>query len=411
LTEQLQNGEKTPNEKVNKSSISPDCQGGISEREGKSSLSIVWERLNQFGLGEASLRVGSGLSLIVLVLLVLWVMGRFYLSGNNSTDIQDFSVEAASVVEVQATFAVPPMDDFKGGAYRDGVIRLAQIHTNIPTRPRFDVVTYRVETGDTIFGIAEKFNLEPQTILWANYEVLLDNPHYLSPDMIINILPVNGVYYQWHAGDGLNSVSSYFGVTPEDIINFEGNHLSTETIGDYSNPNIEPGTWLVVPGGEREFITWSALRISRSDPAVAKIYGSGYCGEVMDGPIGTGTYVWPTTETYISGYDYSPGTNHFGIDIGGRTGNAIYGIDSGVVVYAGWNDRGYGNVIVIDHGNGWQSLYAHLDSLKVVCGSYVYQGDVIGLMGSTGNSTGPHLHFEMLNEELGKVNPLNFVSP
>ncbi len=82
---------------------------------------------------------------------------------------------------------------------------------------------------------------------------------------------------------------------------------------------------------------------------------------------------------------------------------------SGVVVYAGWNDWGYGYVIVLDHGNGWQTLYAHLSTVNVVCGQSVYQGDVIGAMGSTGNSTGAHLHFEIMHDEYGKVNPHNFL--
>jgi murein DD-endopeptidase MepM/ murein hydrolase activator NlpD len=79
------------------------------------------------------------------------------------------------------------------------------------------------------------------------------------------------------------------------------------------------------------------------------------------------------------------------------------------VVYAGWNDYGYGNLIILDHGNGWESRYAHLSQVNVSCGQNVGQGDVIGLMGSTGNSTGPHLHFELMNSTLGKVNPLDFL--
>jgi hypothetical protein len=220
---------------------------------------------------------------------------------------------------------------------------------------------------------------------------------------------VDGVYYEWHNGDGLNGVATFYGSTPEEVVKFPANHLSPETIGDYSHPNINAGTWLVIPGGHREFVNWSAPRITRSDPAVAKIFGAGYCGQVMDGPIGTGGFVWPTIDHYLSGYDYSPETNHYGIDIAGNTGNAIYAVDNGVIVYAGWNDWGYGNVLVIDHGNGWQSLYAHLSAYNVQCGSYVYQGGVIGAVGSTGHSSGPHLHFELRSDTYGKVNPKNFM--
>lgn len=370
----------------------------------------VWENLVRLGLGEVSLRVGAALLTIAFVLLVLWVMGNFYLKGRVAPiEVEPDSVQAAPLPTPTHQFVLPPLEIPDTGAYLTGVIRLAQLHTILPAKPRLDVIAYEVQKGDTIFGIAEKFNLAPETILWGNYETLYDDPHNLTPGQMLNILPADGVYYQWHAGDGLNGVSQFYGVTAEDIIEWEGNRLSFETIGDYSNPNIEPDTWLVIPGGRREFVNWSAPRITRENPAVAKVYGPGYCGEVMDGPIGTGVFIWPTVERHISGYDYSPATNHRAIDIGGQLGNAIWAVDTGVVVYAGWNDWGYGEVIVIDHGNGWQSLYAHLSAYNVECGSYVYQGDVIGSMGSTGRSSGPHLHFELRSDEFGKVNPSNFL--
>jgi murein DD-endopeptidase MepM/ murein hydrolase activator NlpD len=121
------------------------------------------------------------------------------------------------------------------------------------------------------------------------------------------------------------------------------------------------------------------------------------------------TFLWPSTERYLSGFDYSPETNHYGIDIAGRLGNPIFAADHGVVVYAGWNEYGYGEMIVIDHGAGWQTLYAHLSQVNVACGQEVYQGDTIGLMGSTGKSTGPHLHFEMRSDDYGRVNPWDFL--
>ena len=100
---------------------------------------------------------------------------------------------------------------------------------------------------------------------------------------------------------------------------------------------------------------------------------------------------------------------HNGLDYDGVTGDPIYATDSGVVIYAGWSDRGYGNTIVIDHGNGYLSLYAHLmdGGIAVGCGAAVYGGTTIGYMGSTGNSTGSHLHFE-LRYNGSPVNPHNF---
>jgi murein DD-endopeptidase MepM/ murein hydrolase activator NlpD len=290
-----------------------------------------------------------------------------------------------------------------------GISRNADLHTSLPVGQRFETSTYVVQQGDTVTGIAEKFGLKPQTILFGNYYTLADDPHRLTPGQELTILPVDGVYYEWHAGDGLNGVAQFFGVAVEDIVNFSGNNLDPATLGDYTNPNIEPGTWLVVPGGWREFVSWSSPRITRENPAVASIFGSGSCGEVMEGPIGSGTFIYPTVETYLSGFDYSPETNHFGLDFAGQTGSPIYAVDGGVVVYAGWNDWGYGNVVVVDHGNGWQSLYAHLSAYSVGCGSYVYQGDPIAAVGNTGNSSGPHLHFELRSDTYGKANPWNFL--
>lgn len=370
--------------------------------------SEIWERLVRLGLGEITLRIGTSLSSILLILLVAWVMRSVYLGEGQKAFTPNLPVEAAAptpepdVTLVQFSFTTD-------GLFSGGVLRMAQLHTNFPARPRFEVVQYTVEKGDTVFGIANKFNLSPETILWGNYYVLADDPHRLSPGQVLNILPVDGVYYEWNAGDGLNGVAGFYGVSPETVINWPGNHLEVATLGDWSNPNIEPGTWLVVPGGSREFVTWSAPRITRDNPAVAKLMGPGACGTVMDGPVGTGIFIWPTVQRFISGYDYSPETNHYAIDIGGNEGDALFATDNGVVVYAGWNDWGYGNVIVIDHGYGWQSLYAHLSALNVGCGSYVYQGDVIGYMGTTGNSSGPHLHFELRSDTYGKVNPKNFL--
>jgi murein DD-endopeptidase MepM/ murein hydrolase activator NlpD len=283
------------------------------------------------------------------------------------------------------------------------------MHTILPSRPRFDVVPYTVVAGDTIFGIAERFNLAPETVLWGNYYILYDNPHLLQPGMELNILPVNGVYHKWSAGEGLNGVADYYGVRPDDIVDWQGNRLAREAIGDFAAPHIEPGSMLVVPGGRREFISWITPRITRTNPKTAISVGPGYCEAVPDGVIGSGTFAWPAPAHYLSGYDYSPSTNHFGLDIAGETGDPIYASDNGIVVYSGWNNHGYGNVIVIDHGNGWQTVYAHLDTYTSPCGASVFQGTVIGTMGSTGNSSGSHLHFEMYSDQYGKANPWDYV--
>jgi murein DD-endopeptidase MepM/ murein hydrolase activator NlpD len=372
------------------------------------SWSRIWESLLRLGLGELVLRFGTGLTSIIMVLVVVWVMSNFYLKGQ--VDASEDKAIAAPLPTATGVIVQPPLDVSVVIPGTQGINRLALLHTTLPDIPRYDVFQYEVQKGDTIFGIADKYHLKPETILWGNYNTLADDPHRLKPGQKLNILPTDGVYYEWHAGDGLNGVAQFYHVQPEEILTWPGNRLNRDSLGDLSNPNIPVGTWLVIPGGSREFVTWSAPRITRANPSVAKIFGPGACGKIVDGPVGSGTFVWPTIEKYLSGYDYSPETNHWGIDIAGQLGNAIFASDSGVVVYAGWNDWGYGNVVVIDHGNGWQTLYAHMSAFNVDCGSYVNQGDTIGAMGSTGNSSGPHLHFEMLSDKYGRANPWNFLT-
>lgn len=369
-------------------------------------LARWWDVLLQWGWGESVFRSALTLASFLTILLTTLLLQGFY-----HQIVQARAEEQQKRTEQilqQTMLSLPPLSV---ASELQGIARQTSLHTTIPSRPRQEVIKYTVQPGDTVFGIAEKFGLKPQTILWANYYTLLDNPHSLRPGQELNILPVDGTYYQWQAGDGLNGVARFFGVKPEDIINFPGNHLDPKTIGDYAHPNIQPGTWLIIPGGKREFVSWSApIGVTRQNPAVARALGPGACGPVSGGAVGFGTFIWPANKHYLSGYDYSPETNHYGIDIAGNEGEGVYASDAGVIVYAGWNDWGYGNMIIIDHGNGFQTLYAHLSALNVVCGQSVGQGDVIGAIGSTGRSSGPHLHFEIIYST-GKVNPWNYLPP
>lgn len=289
----------------------------------------------------------------------------------------------------------------------DGIQRKTNWRTIIPSRPRVEVITYTVQTGDTLFSIAYSFGLKPETILWGNYEVLDDNPHLLKPNQVLQILPTDGVYYEWQSNDDLSAVAKTFKTDVSNILNYPGNHFDLTTI-DAQGTGIEPGTWLIIPGGMRAIKDWGPPAITRSNPASARYYGEGACGAVYSGAIGTGTFIWPTTDRSLPGYTYNPGV-HPAIDIGGAEGNPIYATDSGVVVYAGWSNYGYGYLIVLDHGNGWQSAYAHLSAVAVTCGQSVYQGGYIGALGNTGNSSGPHLHFELSINGV-KVNPLDYVN-
>ena len=276
----------------------------------------------------------------------------------------------------------------------DSIRRKLTLKTNIPEdRPRYETVQHTVARGDSIFGIATDFNIKPETVLWANYDTLNDSPDSLRIGQVLNVPPVDGVYYQWQEGDTLDSVATEFEASVDDILNWPGNNL------DLTNPVVETGQYVMVPKGHREFKQWIIPTIARGSSGTASV-GSRSCG---GGAVGGGGFIWPAGNHFLSGNDYWSG--HLGIDIAGAEGSPVYAADSGVVTMAsgGWNG-GYGNVIMIDHGNGYATLYGHLSQINVgVCQS-VGAGQTIGTIGNTGNSFGAHLHFEV-REGGGFVNP------
>ena len=361
--------------------------------------------LAKMGLGESLLQMGTNLFSILAIVTVILLARSYYAQVQNPADGEDQTESPAGsdAVSIESVPAVDVPIDV-------GISRSAQLHTNVPNRPRNEMTTYTVQEGDTVFGIAEKFGLEPQTILWGNYGVLLDNPHSLQPGQELNILPVDGVYWEWLGGIPFGSWAEFYGVSAADIIEFPGNNIDPQKVGDYNNANIPSGTWLIIPGGKRDFVSWSApLGVTRENPASARVLGAGACDPVSGGAIGYGVFVYPSNKHILSGFDFSPETNHSGVDFAGNEGEAVYASDAGVIVYAGWNDYGYGNMIMIDHGNGFQTLYAHLSALNVGCGQSVGQGEVIGAIGSTGRSSGSHLHFEIMAG--AKVNPWSYLPP
>jgi LysM repeat protein len=275
--------------------------------------------------------------------------------------------------------------------------RYLTLHTIIPNRPGDKVQDYTVEQGDSVFEIAQKFNIKPETVLWANYDQLNDNPDMIALGMKLKIPPIDGVLYQWQADDTVTSVASKFDAKPQDILDWPGNDL------DLTNPDIPAGTLVMVPGGHRAFRQWIIPTIPRGQAGVSQnLYGPGTCSGGYTGAYGTGSFIWPAGNHYLSGNDYWSG--HLGIDIAAGEGAPIYAADSGVVVFSGWTLVGYGNMVMIDHGNGYQTLYGHMSSIVARCGQSVSKGAIIGYAGATGNATGPHLHFEVRYEG-GFVDP------
>lgn len=369
----------------------------------------VWERLVQFGLGETAARIGTVILTSLLMFGVVFVMGRFYVSTRGTSALnREIDLSIAKPTPTVMVIAPPFLPGLEMAA-ANGISRDATLHTILPSISRAELVSYTVQSGDTLFNIAERFGLKPESLLWDNRYTLGDDPHTIFPGQLLTILPVDGTLHRWAAGEGLNGVAAFYRVAPEEIINYPANKLNAATIGDYANPNIASGTLLIVPGGTGEFPDWRTPRITRANPATATYVGPGACTEAYDGVLGTLNFTWPTINHYLSGYDFSPEANHYGIDLAGQASEPILAADNGVIVYAGFNDLGYGEMVVIDHGNGWQTLYAHLATVEVSCGQEVYRGDQIGTMGATGLADGVHLHFEMRSDEFGRVNPFDFL--
>ncbi len=282
-------------------------------------------------------------------------------------------------------------------ASNDVVARQANPITQIPDRSREAIVTYTVRAGDTLFGIALQYKLNPETVLWANPD-LKDTPDLMNVGMALDIPPVDGVVHIVQEGDTVAGIAEKYKVSAGAIITAEWNSLT-----EGQEPVV--GQHLIVPGGKRELVVWQlpVKPTAAASAAFAKAH-AGFCEGASAAALGSGTFIWPTDSHTIGGNPYAYW--HRAIDLPQKSGSPVYASDSGTVVYAGWNTWGYGNLLVLDHGNGWQTWYAHLSQIYVMCGQQLYQGAVIGAVGSTGRSTGPHLHFETrYNGDL--PNPLN----
>lgn len=265
------------------------------------------------------------------------------------------------------------------------VMRAAVPYTIIPeARPREEIATYVVKSGDTIFGIAYQFGIQPETIMWANGRFVEDNPDLLRVGQELVILPVDGVYHQVGKGDTVEKVAATFKTNPAAIIASPLNNL------DADNPQLQIGQWLVVPGGSKPYVARQVMAYAGPAPAGALK--------------GSGSFGWPASGALSQGY----WGRHRAIDISTWEGAPVIAADSGYVVAAGWDDSGYGRMLLVDHGNSFQTLYAHLKVYYVKVGDTVAKGQKIGEVGTTGNATGPHLHLEIRQGEVQR-NPLGFL--
>ncbi len=319
------------------------------------------------------IRMASHLAIIVIAIVVLWISRQ---------ELPQLEIPAAVVTEsgTEEIVATEPASNVAEENF--ALVRAAVPLTLIPERARLDIITHTVQSGDTLYGIATKYKLSAETIMFANG--LENNPDLLRMGQQLTILPVNGILHTVAKGDTLDKVAKKYKVTAGAIINFAWNRL------DANNPQVAVGQKLIVPGGVKEIPIRQVQVYSGAAPAGVRR--------------GTGRFVWPTAGYVTQGYQRF----HQAVDIARAIGTPVKAADNGFVVVAGWSNDGYGNYIVVDHGNGYQTLYGHLSKIFVKAGDIVGQGAVIGNMGSTGNSTGPHLHFEIRKGGV-RLNPLSFL--
>ncbi len=263
---------------------------------------------------------------------------------------------------------------------------LSDTRTTVSEKKRSEIIEYEVQPGDTVSTIAEKFGISSDTIKWAND---LDSTHTIKPGQKIKILPVSGVAHTVKSGDTLESVAKKYSAEQQGIVDFPFNDVPDDF-------KLKIGQVLIIPDGSPP----ETPAIPKSRPA-PQYLAEGPASPTFSAP-GGGNFIWPTGGSLTQYFAWY----HPGLDIANRAGPAITASDGGVVTIAGWPDNyGYGNRVVVDHGNGYQTLYAHMSNIYVGAGQRVSRGQLIGQMGSTGRSTGTHLHFEIRYKGIA-VNPL-----
>ena len=260
--------------------------------------------------------------------------------------------------------------------------------TLVSDLPKGEITEYRVVEGDTVSSIAQKFGVSIDTIMWENS---LKSVDAIKPKQILRILPVTGVRYKVKRGETIYSIAKAHQVDPQNIIDYPFNTFSNdETFA------LAAGQELIIPDGIKpKEVVLDVRRYTAKTVAPA-----------VPGVVGEGNFMWPTTG-HISQKFY---WYHRAVDIANPGNPQIVAAQGGTVVTAGWNGGGYGNYVIVDHGNGYKTLYAHMlnNSMVVKAGQVVKQGQKLGLMGSTGRSTGTHLHFEIKSPS-GNLDPLSLL--
>lgn len=296
--------------------------------------------------------------------------------------------------------AVAPEVPVEGSFLEDGtLLKPVAVDTSVADGSEL-IRTYKVKAGDTLATIADKFDVSTMTLWWAND---LKSKDALVRGQILKIPPVSGLVIEVKATDTLASLAKTYKVSEKEILETNG----------LDDPNLVVGQVLVLAGARGAPI---ATPKPKPQPKVTvsrpRSSGGGGSGATTRPPktYSGGTFRWPTSSRRISQY-YRYG--HYGIDIDGDTGDPIYAAAGGTVTFAGWKNNGGGYQVWIAHGSGLYTTYNHMAGVSVGRGQSVGKGQRVGRMGSSGYSSGSHLHFEVWKGSIWsggrRVNPLAYL--
>jgi LysM repeat protein len=275
------------------------------------------------------------------------------------------------------------------GSQKDAMLVKPEVAvTQRSKKTRKTSIEYLVLPGDTISTIADTFDISVNTILWENN---LTAYNLIRPGDKLIILPTTGITYKVGKNETLGAISNKYNVDPEDVL--EANSLPEDA-------KLAVGQNLFIPGGSKIYYAAAPTKLASNYNPIEIIKDI-----IKPTIIPSNKMFWPTVGHIITQY-FS--WRHGGLDVANKQGTPVYAADSGTIIDAGWSKAGYGNKIDIDHGGGKVTRYGHASKLLVKKGDTVKKGDVIMLMGTTGHSTGPHLHFEVrINNKV--QNPLNYI--
>lgn len=253
--------------------------------------------------------------------------------------------------------------------------------TQVSEKPRDGLTPYKIQEADTLSNIAEKFDVSVDSIKWANPTV---KDEHLDINQELLIPPVTGLVIKVTKGETIYSIAKKYKTDAQNILNYPFNDfLDLDTFA------LAAGQTLVVPDGVM--------------PESAPVYSPQLIAQV-GAVAGNGQFIWPTQGVITQ----RPISYHMAVDIANSAAPPVIAADGGVVLYVEYGKYGYGRHVIIDHGNGYQTLYAHMSEIYVNVGQNVAKGGIIGKMGSSGRSSGTHLHFEVRRGGT-LLNPLNFL--